>query len=382
MRIAYIYTALTTFGGVDRVLTTKANYLAEKMNYDVYIITDSQAGRPPVFPLSPKVHHIDLETDFDEQYHYNIVKRYLCYRRLMKQYKMRMEETLSRIKPDITITTCGRDLDFLNSLTDGSIKMGESHTTKAYMRNLYLMKQKGFPYSLVARHWEKKMENEVKKLRAFIVLNEHDAKCWREFRDVTVIPNAIPFTVPTVSHVKNKRIISVGRFSIEKGIDRTLEIWKEVAKSHPEWRLDWYGEGQLIEDIQQKLESYHLRDSFHFNKPVQNIQDQYLQSDIYMMCSRHEAFPMVLLEAMSCGLPCIAFDCPFGPRSIITDGKNGFLVEDGNVQSYVNKLSKLMDNIEMREKMSKESKIASENYSQERIMQKWDSFFRSNLTNV
>lgn len=379
MRIAYLYTALTTFGGVDRVLTEKANYLADSLGHEVYIITDSQAHRPPVFPLSDKVHHIDLETDFDEQYHYGTVKRFLCYRRLMKQYRQRLEDTLRKIKPQITISTCGRDLDFLNDLKDGSIKMAESHTTKEYMRNLYLMKAKGFPYSLVANHWTRKMEKSIKQLKEFVVLNEHDADSWKKIREAKIIPNSLPFKVQDTSILDHHRIISVGRLSVEKGADRMIEVWKRLAHAHPGWSVEWFGHGPMHDEISNIVKEQHLEDSFHMHAPVQNIKDEYLKSDIYALCSRFEGFGMVLIEAMSCGLPCISFDCPHGPRTIIKNGQNGFLIPDNDIDAYVACLDKLMNDIELRERIGKAGKESSAQYAPEQIMQQWEDLFKATI---
>lgn len=381
MRIAYLYTALTTFGGVDRVLTEKANYLAEVLGHEVYIITDSQAGRPPVFPLSAKVRHVDLETDFDEQYHYGIVKRFLCYRRLMKQYRSRLEKLLLQVKPDITISTCGRDLDFLNTLRDGSIKMGESHTTKAYMRNLYLMRQKGFPFNLVARHWERKMETSIKQLKAFVVLNEHDAESWRPIRPVTIIPNSLPFRAERTSTLRNNRIISVGRLSVEKGADRMIEIWKRLAPKHPTWTLEWFGHGPLQDEIEGIIRKEGLQESFHTNAPTQHIQDEYLNSDIYALCSRFEGFGMVLIEAMSCGLPCVSFDCPHGPRTIIKDREDGFLIPDNDMEAYTACLDRLMQDFELRQRIGQQAKKTSEKYMPEHIMLQWERLFTEVIQN-
>lgn len=377
MRIAYIYTALTTFGGVDRVLTEKANYLADKLGYEVYIITDTQLNRPPVFPLSSNVKHIDLCLDFGEQYKYGIIKRYFCYRSLMKQYKKKLEETLLQIKPQITITTCGRDLDIINDLKDGSIKIGESHTTKEYMRNLYQMVQKGFPYSFVARRWMAKMENAVKLLSDFVVLNQHDAMSWEKIRPVHIISNSLTFSTVTQSDLNHHRVICVGRLSIEKGADRMIEIWKKVSKRHPEWVVEWFGNGPLQEQITTNIKDAHIEHSFHINAPTQNIKEEYLKSDIYALCSRFEGFGMVLIEAMSCGIPCVSYDCPHGPRTIIENEKNGFLVEDGNTDAFIYRLEQLMTDIELRKKMGVKAKETSAQYAPEIIMKQWDELFKN-----
>ena len=193
MKIVYLYTALVTVGGADRVVTEKANYLAEVLGHDVYIITDSQNGRQPVFPLSTKVKHIDLDVNFDKQYHHGLVIRAYYYFSLMRLYKKRLGKLLDEIKADVVITTLGRDLDFLTKLNDGSKKVGESHIAKQYTRNFHLMEVRGFPYKQIAQYWRRKQEKAVKKLDAFVVLTQYDAGSWKEIKVANIIPNSLPF---------------------------------------------------------------------------------------------------------------------------------------------------------------------------------------------
>lgn len=376
MRIVYIYTALTTVGGVDRVITNKVNYLAEVLGYDIYIITDSQAGRPPVFPLSPKVHHIDLETDFDEQYHYGIIRRFMCYHRLMKQYRQRLEKTLKEIKPDIVSTTCGRELDFLTEIQDGSIKIGESHIAKKYCRNFHLMEARGGIYKVIAKYWREKQENAIAKLDGFVVLTQYDADSWANVKKATIIPNPLPFIPHTHSNCKSKRIISVGRYSEQKGYDLLIEAWGRIAKNYPDWRIDIYGNGEQEEVLQELIAKYHVADSFKLNPPTQNIKDKYTESSIYVMSSRFEGFGLVLIEAMACGLPCISFDCPHGPADIIKNGENGILVENGNIEQLAKAIEYLINNEEERIRMGQQAQKMVQKYSPDSIMKMWVDLFK------
>ena len=140
--IVYIYSQLTINGGADRVLTDKANYLAEH-GYNIYIITESQMGRPLVFPLSNKVKHIDMELDFEKQYGHNILIRGLIYIRYIRLYKKKLSVILNRINPDVIITLMGRNLDFITSIDNNCIKIGEAHTTKQHLRNYHLLEERG-----------------------------------------------------------------------------------------------------------------------------------------------------------------------------------------------------------------------------------------------
>lgn len=375
MKIAYIYTALTSFGGVDRILTIKANYFAEQLGYDVYIITDSQAGKPPVFPLSPKVRHIDLDTDFDEQYHYGIIKRYFCYRRLMRQYRQRLETALYEIKPDIVLTTCGRDLDFLTEIKDGSNKIGESHIAKQYCRNFHLMEAKGGIYKIVAKYWRRKQEKSIAKLDALVVLTNHDAESWNKVKKATVIPNPISITATNISTCTNKRIISVGRLSEQKGFDMLIEAWEIVARRHTDWTLEIYGEGELKKELEGLISQKNLNATLHLCGKSKDIAEKYAESSIYVMSSRFEGFGLVLVEAMSSSLPCVSFDCPHGPAEIIEYGVNGILVENGNIEKLAEAMEELIDNDEKRIAMGRNAHQSVQKYSPDNIMSMWVELF-------
>lgn len=375
MKIAYIYTALTTYGGVDRIIINKANYFADILGYDIYIITDSQAGKPPVFPLSPKVHHIDLDTNFDEQYHYGIIKRFLCYRRLMRQYRQRLEHVLNEIKPDIVSTTCGRDLDFLTTIKDDSIKIGEVHTVKEYCRNFHLMEARGGIYRIIAKYWRRKQENAIAKLDAFVVLTKHDADSWASVKKATIIPNPLPFISQVHSNCKSKKIISVGRIAEEKGFDLLIEAWSKIASKYPDWEINIYGNGPQEKMLQEQIEKNHIADSFKLNPPTTNIQDKYVESSFYVMSSRFEGFGLVLIEAMNCGLPCISFDCPHGPAEIINNGEDGILVENGNIDELAKTIEELIKDEEKRIAMGLRAHKTAQKYYPDNIMKIWVELF-------
>lgn len=362
-------------GGVDRVLINKANYLADTLGYDIYIITDSQCGKPTVFPLSPNVHHIDLEINFNEQYKYGIIKRFVFYKKQMKEYRKKLEQQIKTIRPNFVISTCGRDLDFLTEIKDGSKKIGESHIARQYCRNFHLMEAKGGIYKLVANYWRKKQERAIAKLDAFVVLTKHDAESWEPVKKAEIIPNPLSFTPKEQSKCTEKRIISVGRLTEQKGYERLIEAWSKIANKYPDWVVDVYGEGEQKEWLKKLIIDYNIGDSFTIYPPTSNIQDKYLESSIYVMSSRFEGLPIVLLEAISCGLPCISFDCPHGPSEIIENGKTGILVENGNVEKLTEAIEELIIHEEKRIKMGKQAHISSQRYSHENIMKLWINLF-------
>lgn len=377
MKILYLYTSLTTVGGADRIITQKANYLADEMGYDVYILTDSQNGRELSFPLSNSVHHIDLDINFDRQYKYNFFVRFFIYRHLMKQYRKKLIEYIKTIKPNIVISTMGRDMDFLNDLKDGSKKIGESHISRKYMRNFHLLENKGGIHRQIARYWRNKQEKSIKKLDAFVVLTKDDEANWKEVRNSIIIPNPMTLEPDTISHCTGKRVISVGRFSEQKGYDLLIKAWQTVAESYPDWTIEIYGEGELHDELERQIHESHLEKQVKLCAPVSNIIEKYLDSTFYVMSSRFEGFGLVLMEAMNCGLPCISFNCPSGPAEIIKDGEDGLLVENGNIQVLANSICYMIENETERIRMGRNAKNNIQRYSKSSIMKQWDNLFKS-----
>lgn len=376
MKIVYLYTALTTIGGADRIIVQKANYLADVYKHDIYIITDSQNKRPFSFPLSKNVKHIDLDINFDKQYKYNLLIRYFVYKSLMIKYKKKLLLCLNKIKPQITISTLGRDMDFLTDLNDGSKKVAESHIARHYMRNLHLMEAKGGISKLIAQYWRKKQEKAIKKLDALVVLTKADADHWKEIKQKFIIPNPITLEPNGYSTCTGNKIISVGRLTEQKGYDLLINAWKAIAFKHPDWIINIYGEGELHDKLQQQICDSHLEKQIILCKPVTNISEKYIESSFYVMSSRFEGFGLVLTEAMCCGLPCISFDCPSGPSEIIKDKEDGLLVENGNINALADSICFMIENEEKRIQMGKKAKGNVMRYSTEHIMQQWNELFK------
>lgn len=380
MKIVYLYTSFFTISGANRIVVRKANYLADNMGHEVYIVTDSQKNRPVIFPLSVNVKHIDLDIDFDKQYNHNLLIRSYYYFTLMYKYRKRLTKLLNKIKPNIVVSTLGRELDFLTQINDESIKVGESHIAKPYCRNFHLMEQRGFPYKQIAGYWRKKQEKAVKKLNALVVLTRHDAESWKSVKSAYVIPNPLSFYPRQSSSCKEKKIISVGRLTEQKGYERLIEAWTKVNEKHPDWELYVYGEGEDHDQLVSLIKKNKIENNFKLCHPVKNIQDKYLESSIYVMSSRFEGFGLVLAEAMSCGVPCISFNCPFGPADIIKNGEDGLLVENGAIDKLADAICQLIENEELRISMGYKAKINIIRYSSEQIMNKWNELFNTLIT--
>ncbi|MBE6256752.1 MAG: glycosyltransferase family 4 protein [Prevotella sp.] len=376
MKIYYIYTALVTKGGADRVIAEKANWLAEH-GYEIAIVTDTQLGREPAFPLSPKVKLIDLAIDFSKEYGHSFPVRVWMYYKLMRQYRKKMKVLLMHDRPDIVISILGRDISFITKIKDGSKKIGEAHTTKHFIRNFHLLENKNFLLKFLTKYFRWNMDRQVKRLDALVVLTSQDKEDWGHLLPVYVIPNSYPFYPEVPSTCENKQAIIVGRYNSAKGYNYLIDAWRDVYKKHPDWIINIFGSGEYEDKVRKQINDYGLQDVIIMNNPTDHIMEEYLKSSIYVMSSVFEGFAMVLLEAMACGLPCVSFDCPYGPRNIITDCEDGYLVDYLNSKALADKICILIDNLEIRQRMGKKGRENVLRFSRETIMSHWVSLFNS-----
>ena len=178
-----------------------------------------------------------------------------------------------------------------------------------------------------------------------------------------------------------KRIIAVGRLQAQKGFDLLIQSWQLIAARHPDWQLVVYGHGGDLQKLQQQLEKAGLTSSMTFAGTTDNIYKEYQDSAFYVMSSRYEGWGLVLVEAMSCGLPCVSFDCPYGPSDIIRDGEDGFLVENGNIQQLAEKMELLINNKELRERLGVRARLNAARFTSDNIMPQWTKLFETIVQN-
>lgn len=372
MKIAYCTPSLYIPGGVERVLTTKANYLADIAGYDIYIILTDGKGKEPYYPLSEKVHVINLDINFEELWGMPFVKKGMTYLKKQRIFKKKLKDTLFEIRPDITVSLLRREINFLCDIKDGSKKIGELHVNRLNYRN-FESEDTNIIKEWFAKYWMYSLVKQLKRLDRFIVLSEEDKRNWKELKNVTVIHNPLPqTTISTISTTENKKIIAVGRYVYQKGFDLLIDAWKTVVQKYPEWHLYIYGRGD--KNNYQKVENCHLEDA------VENINEKYADSSIFVLSSRFEGFGMVIIEAMACGIATVAFACPCGPSDIITNKEDGFLVKNGDTQQLAECICYLIEHPEERKRMGKNAMETAKKYSIEEIGKRWTLVFNDIIT--
>lgn len=374
-KIAYCIPGLYYPSGMERVLTLKANYLAAQADkYEVYIILTEGHDKPPYYALLPEIHVIQLDINFDDLYTASPIRKITGYFQKQKQYKLRLDACLKEIKPDITISLLRREINFINSIQDGSVKLGEIHFSKANYRDFRNNRLPGFIQKAIAKYWMNQLVRELKKLRRFIVLSEEDKEKWTELDNVSVIYNPLSFYPETTSDCSSKKVIAVGRYVPQKGFDLLIDCWKIVAARHPDWTLSIYGDGAR-EELQARIDAYGLQGKCMLEHSVNNISEKYLESSIFVLSSRYEGFGMVIIEAMACGLPPVSFTCPCGPKDIINDGTDGLLVENGNIRQLADKICYLIEHEDERKRMGQTARENVNRFSMENIGRQWEELF-------
>lgn len=371
MKIIYNISGTFNSGGMERVLTNKGNFLVRR-GYELTIVTSDQKGRKPYFEFDSRVKQIDLGINYSDLSKMGLIKKSALYYMKQKIHKKRLTKVLNEINADIVISMFDHEVPFLWSIQDGSKKIVEIHFSR-YKRLQY--GRKGI-WAMVDAYRSKEDLKWVKKYDRFVVLTKEDASYWGNLANLEVIPNANSFEVDKTADYDVKRVIAVGRYDYQKGFEDLIDSWSLVSNKFPDWRLDIFGNGELENTLQSQINNLKLTSTVRLMPPVKNIQKEYLNSSILAMSSRYEGLPMTLLEAQVCGLPMVAYACKCGPKDLITDGENGFLVEEGNKKQLAERLMQLMEDKSKRVSMGQVAAKNSKNFTEAKVMQKWVDLFK------
>lgn len=346
MNIVYVIEKMSGKGGMERILTEKINYLAEDASNKVAIILLWHDEQSLAFPLSEKVEIVRLNAPYGNP----VIGFPILWWRFKKEIK--------RINPDITIYTwiAGAFLACYSGWKGKSIF--ENHHTLSDMRH------------------SKLIEKASRKVDCIVTLTKYDAEAFHNAKRLEIIPNFTSLK-GTAADYSLRHCLAIGRFVAVKDFPRMIMLWKQVIEKHPNWILDIVGEGAEETAIRNIITENNLQGNIVLHPATNDVSQYYANSSIYLLTSKSEGLPMVLLEAQTCGLPIVAFDCPYGPREIIEDSKTGYLIQYDNDEALVEKLSALIDDEALRQSMGKTAQIASKRFDKETIMARWQTLFNS-----
>ncbi|MCX2679167.1 glycosyltransferase family 4 protein [Galbibacter sp. EGI 63066] len=364
IKILYITNQICGPGGLERVLSVKTSHLIDNFGYEVHILTLNQGAKEHFYHFHPKIIYHDIRVKGNPL-------QYLL------SYINGVRHSIKTIKPDI-ISVCDDGLKgfFVPLFTNKPCPMVyERHVSK-------LIEKKNHHNSngsrLKAKMKYSLMDFGAKHFSKFVVLTKGNKKEWR-LNNLHVISNPLPFYPTPSSTLDSKKIITVGKLSPQKGYDILIKSWAKIAHQYPDWKIEIYGQGDDYSMLTELVKKHRLERSFKINKPTQKIEEVYLNASLYVMPSRFEGFGMVLIEAMACGVPCVAFDCPHGPADIIANGEDGILVPNGNIDMLSDKISLLIENDKLRKGMGAKAKQNVRRYQPEQIVKQWDNLFKTLL---
>lgn len=372
MKIIYCVPGMYKSGGIERVIANKVNYWVRNGN-EAIIITTDQCSRPYFFSIDPSVKKYDLDLNYENLNGLSVWKRYCITYKMQKLHRSRLETILMQEKADIVVSVWKHEALFLSEINDGSRKVLELHTSK--YSPILMYPQSNILKRMFGKIRVKFNERVASKFDRLIILSEKERYCWPKDVKVEVIPNACFFELSTRAKLNSKIAIAVGRFEYEKNFLELIDIWAEIVKLHGEWVLEIYGDGWMKPQMEKRIQSLGIQDSVLIFPSTMQIMDKYMKSSIYLMTSHYEGLPMVLLEAQAVGLPIVSYSCPSGPSDIITDLHDGFLIESGRKNEFIERVSTLMDDPILLREMGNNAINSAKRFSIDRIMTRWEKVF-------
>lgn len=380
MVILFIIDKMKNFAGIERILTCKMNYIVGHTSHKVFITTYEQQSQSLPFPLEANIIYRPLEIMMPQRNKVTLLQWIKSYFETRRCFRNQFKSLLKDIQPDIVVATVYsyQIIDIIiNTCYGKGIKtVMESHTkgetvllSPKFKYNQYLFK--------IISLWDGYILRSLRLCNCLVTLTKQDIPFWQKYaKRIEAIPNMLTITPQKVIDYESKRVMSAGRYKSEKGFDMLLEAWHLLPEEFCDWHLYIFGNGDrsLYQNIVNK---YNMRDTVHLMPATDNIAEEFSKSSLYVMSSRYEGFGLVLAEAMSCGLPCVSFDCPYGPREIIKDTEDGLLAKSEDVEDFVHKIVSLMSDAKLRHKMGEQAIKNIARYEPHRIMNQWINLFET-----
>ncbi|GGQ33928.1 glycosyltransferase family 4 protein [Shewanella litoralis] len=320
--ICFFVGDLSNSGGTERVSTVIANDLCQH-GYNVHIVSLKSCLKP-FFELSPSIsYHSFFSTTGSGVFRFPSTIKML--RSYLKRHNI---DTLIDVESMLALYAL-----------PATVGLNIKHICWEHFN---FSVDLGKPSRRLARRLAARFADHV------VTLTERDRELWLANMtcnaDIRAIANPITIDLPnSVNSDKSKLFLAVGRLTYQKGFDLLLQSWAEVALSNTDWRLRIVGDGEDKLKLEQMCKDLNIINSVEFVSNTNDISAHYQQAAYFVMSSRFEGLPLVLIEAQAFGLPIISFDCDTGPSEIILDNETGWLCEDGNIQALSANLLKAIE---------------------------------------
>ena len=374
MKILYCIPQLFNAGGMERVLTQKVNWLTSHTEHTITILTTEvtpEGKAESYFALDKRVKVVPLHIDFNADYSKPLLSKWWGHMHRMRAYRYALTRYIKENKIDLCISLGGKEIAFLRHMPCRTI--AEWHFAKDHRRQLLEANHRSRFWSLLGRIRTAQLVHAVKPLECLVVLTEQDKAAWQKAgcKNVRCIPNPCSMDGRIIPmRPKKKTLLAVGRLHEEKGYDLLIQAWQPIEAHYPDWLLRIVGDGPKYAALAQQIQDLGLK-RVVIARDVKDIAAEYAQASLLVLSSRYEGFSLVLSEAMWAGVPCVSFDCPYGPAELLAD-ERGWLVPDGDIAALTAQLEYAITHPdEASERAKKAQTYAQNTYSESAIMPQW-----------
>lgn len=371
---------MQNYAGIERILSCKMNYISEQTTHKVFLTTYDQPSGDSPFLLNSDISYQPIHVPIPLRNKMTMISWLKSYILARGQFKRQFRVLLNSIRPEIVICTV-YSFQLLDIIINVCHKQGIKIIMESHTKGETVMMARKFKYNQYLHKlfslWDHHIMKSLRDCSCVVTLTKKDVPFWQQYAQrIEVIPNMLTITPKMVLDYGEKRVISAGRYMSEKGFDRLLNAWELIKKEFCDWELYIFGNGDRA-PYQKIVDQLQLGENVHLMPATEDIVEEFAKSSIFVMSSRYEGFGLVLAEAMSCGLPCISFDCPYGPREIINDGEDGLLVEDGSIEKLAQKIMQLMTDEKLRTTMGAKAIHNISRFKPDAIMAKWIYLFNN-----
>lgn len=354
MKIVVYFNSMAPAGGIERVISSHIKFMAS--SHEVILLTHDR--KPSFYNLPENVRHESLGIDME----LNMNSRFVRMKQIGTSFITiikKIKEKNRELKPDIFYVPSPLT-SLLTYLAIGNVKkiLVTEHSSFSAYNSFY-----------------KKVASAIyRKVGLLAVPTTMDSEFYTSIGIKNeYLPNPLPINPQQQSSLENKTVLHVGRFTDDKRHLDLLEIWALANAKEHGWKLRLIGKGENENKIKEKIAQLNLGDSIKIAPPTKNIESEYLAASLLVLTSRAEGFGLVLAEAMACGVPCISYRVPSGPRDIIEDGENGFLVEPYYAKEFAEKINELCSSLDLRKKFGRAAKISVQKFSETVISERLNS---------
>ncbi|MGL5355929.1 MAG: glycosyltransferase family 4 protein [Cetobacterium sp.] len=347
--------SMSPAGGIERVVANLLNELSS----DVKIILLTKDRKKSFYKLNENIEIQNLNNYLELDLHKSKISRIFSVLKNLLLGSIKLKNKIKTINPDfIYVVSPLEALEIILIKTKNQKLLISEHGSK-------------FGYNKIYNFIKKIVYPKAHKL---IVPSTMDTELYlKEGYPAVYIPHLNTFQNNKKNDLKNKIVLNIGRYTDDKQQDTLIEIWNELFKKQKTigWKLHIVGKGENEEKLKQQIKKYGLQEEVKLLPPKKEVNEYFEEASIFAFTSRYEGFGMVLLEAMSFGIPCISFDCPSGPRDIIQNNYTGYLISNFSKELYIKKLYKLINNFEQRKKMQFKINHFLKKWNNEDILKKW-----------